>query len=79
MPVSAYVMMEVSAGKTAEVLREIKNSKGVKTAYAVTGPYDIIAFVEADTYKDLTGLVMNSFHKIDGVNRTLTCNTVEIS
>ncbi len=47
---------------------------GYKEAHCVTGPYDIIAMFEADSYEDIVlKVVVNQIQKIPGVARTMTC------
>ena len=46
---------------------------GIKTAHAVTGPYDVIAEVERETPEEITALVEQKLHFVPGVYRTVTC------
>ncbi|MBI3951910.1 MAG: Lrp/AsnC ligand binding domain-containing protein, partial [Acidobacteria bacterium] len=48
MPLSAYIFLETEAGKTPAVAKKVARIQGVKQAHVVTGPYDVIAFVEAE-------------------------------
>jgi len=72
----AYVLVEVSVGRTKEVANAISQLKGVKTVNAVTGPYDIIAVVEGDTLNEIGDLVTSKIHPIAGISRTVTCLTI---
>jgi DNA-binding Lrp family transcriptional regulator len=45
----------------------------VTSAEAVTGPYDVIALVEARNLDELGRLVVGKVQAIQGVTRTLTC------
>ncbi len=47
-------------------------------AHAVTGPYDIIAFVEAADVDALGRVVLSKIRTIGGVTKTLTCVTIEV-
>jgi hypothetical protein len=40
----------------------------------VTGPYDVIVQVEADSIDDLGKMVVSRMQLTGGVTRTLTCN-----
>jgi len=42
-------------------------------AHAVTGPTDIIAFVEAETMDSLGRLIISRIQQSPGVTRTTTC------
>ena len=53
MSVSAYVLIQTEVGKAASVAAEIATLAGVTTAEDVTGPYDVIARVEARNVDEL--------------------------
>lgn len=72
MSVSAYIFVETSHGKTKEANRKILKIKGVKSSHVVTGPYDIITFVEIDDIKILGDYVIPKIQSTPGVLRTLT-------
>ena len=44
----------------------------------VTGPYDVIARVEASTVDDLGRLVIAKLQDVPGITRTLTCTVVHV-
>jgi DNA-binding Lrp family transcriptional regulator len=71
--VEAIVLVQVKAGASSAVAKAVGQVAGVTEAYVVTGPYDIIARVEADSLDDLGGMVVSSIQTIEGVSRTLTC------
>lgn len=72
MSVSAYIFIETSHGKTKEANRRILKIKGVKSSHIVTGPYDIITFVETDDIKILGDYIICKIQSTLGVLRTLT-------
>lgn len=74
---SAYILIESLPGKAIELESIIKGIKGVKTVHLVTGPYDIITFVEADDLRALGELIVKNIQASGFVARTLTCITVE--
>ena len=51
---------------------------GVALAEDVTGPYDCIARVEAETVDELGKLVIAKIQEVEGITRTLTCTVVHI-
>jgi len=51
---------------------------GVVVADDVTGPYDVIARVEADSIDELGRLVVTHVQSIAGLTRTLTCPVVNL-
>lgn len=77
MAVSAYIFVEVTQGKAMEIKEKIALIRGVKSACAVTGPYDIIATVEADDINMLGEFIVTGIQNVPGVLRTMTNIIVE--
>lgn len=48
------------------------------SAEDVTGPYDVIARVEAGTVDELGKLVIAKIQDVEGITRTLTCTVVHV-
>jgi DNA-binding Lrp family transcriptional regulator len=78
MGVHGYVLIQTEVGKAAGVARQIREIAGVVLAEDVTGPYDVIARVEADSIDELGRLVVSHVQLIDGITRTLTCPVVNL-
>jgi DNA-binding Lrp family transcriptional regulator len=78
MAVHGYVLIQTDVGKAAGVARQIREIAGVVLAEDVTGPYDVIARVEADSIDELGRLVVSQVQLIDGITRTLTCPVVNL-
>jgi DNA-binding Lrp family transcriptional regulator len=78
MAVHAYVLIQTEVGKAAGVARQIRDIAGVVLAEDVTGPYDVIARVEADSIDELGRLVVSQVQLIEGITRTLTCPVVNL-
>ena len=76
--VQAYILVQTDVGKAASVAESIARIEGVVLAEDVTGPYDVIARVEAETVDDLGRLVISRIQDTDGITRTLTCTVVHI-
>lgn len=72
MTVAAYVFIETAQAKAKDVNKSIKKIEGIKFCNAVTGPFDIIAFVEASDISVLGEFVVAKIQNISGVIRTLT-------
>jgi DNA-binding Lrp family transcriptional regulator len=51
---------------------------GMEAVDAVTGPYDIIAVVNAADLNSVGELVTDKVHTISGVLRTVTCLSVSV-
>jgi DNA-binding Lrp family transcriptional regulator len=73
----AYILIEALPGKALELVNNIRNLAGIKTVHLVTGPYDVIAFVEAADLKALGDVIVKKIQATGFVARTLTCITVE--
>ena len=72
MAISAYVFIECTAGAAREVAQEISKIKGVVRANATTGPYDVIALVEASDMNVLGDFIVTKIQSLSGVLRTQT-------
>ena len=72
MPISAYVFIECTAGAAKEVARETSKIQGVKKSNSTTGPYDVIALVEAPDINILGDYIITKIQGLPGVLRTQT-------
>lgn len=73
MAAKAFVLVETAVGKTKEVVAKVRQLEGVKSVDPVTGPYDVIAIIEAESLNDIGDLVTGKIHPIAGISRTVTC------
>jgi DNA-binding Lrp family transcriptional regulator len=83
MATRAYVLIEAAVGKAKPVAEGISgmsfpNAK-IVTVDAVTGPYDVIALLEADDLDHLGTAITDGIQQVDGVQRTTTCLVVRLS
>ena len=76
MPTKAYILIETAVAKSRDVANTLRSLPGVRTVDAVTGPYDIIAVVEAPDLNAVGDLVTGQIHTINGIVRTVTCLSV---
>ena len=76
MAAKAFVLIETAVGRTREVSTRLGEIEGVKSVDAVTGPYDIIAVIEAESLNDIGDIVTGKIHPITGISRTVTCLTI---
>jgi len=76
--VQAYILIQTDVGKAASVATAIAALEGVALAEDVTGPYDVIARVEASNVDDLGRLVIAKLQDVPGITRTLTCTVVHV-
>lgn len=78
MIVRAFVLIQTEAGQTGQVTREVAAIEGVSSAVAVTGPYDVIAVVQAASIDALGKMLLSRIQGVKGITRTLTCPVVHI-
>lgn len=76
--VKAYVLIQTDSGKAADVANAIRGIAGVISTEAVTGPYDVIVFSEAEDVDALGQLVVTAIQPVDGIVRTLTCPVINL-
>lgn len=72
----AYVLVQTQVGRSSEVAAALAALSGVVLAEDVTGPYDVIARVEAPTTGQLGRLVASQVQAVPGITRTVTCTVV---
>ena len=78
MVVQAYILIQTEVGKAATVAEQVGAIEGVTLAEDVTGPYDVIARVEARNVDELGKLVIARIQDVSGITRTLTCTVVHV-
>lgn len=66
----AYVLIECEPGKARQAFQQISNLTGVKMAHLVTGPFDIVAFVETSDINTAGQLILDQVQKAPGVWKT---------
>jgi len=76
--VQAYILITAAIGKVRQVSKELEGLRGVRTVHVVTGPYDLVVFVEAKDLSTMTNTVVEGIHKIKGVVDTNTAIIVEL-
>lgn len=76
MMVKAYVLVQAQLGRSRAVAKGIAKVRGVKMVHAVTGVYDVIAYLEIKDMTTLSALVMKKIQSIKGVERTHTAIVV---
>ncbi len=68
----AYVFITVAAGKSPDVVQQLRRRGGVKSADICWGLPDIVALIEATDSKALQELVVNEIQRVSGVQQTDT-------
>ena len=72
----AFILVETEVGKIREVAEALRNLGGIVSVDMVTGPYDVIAVVDAPDMNAMGTVVTEKVHTISGVVRTVTCVAV---
>ena len=78
MVVQAYILIQTEVGRASAIATEIAQISGVTMAEDVTGPYDVIARIEAPTLDALGQIVIAKIQDVKGITRTLTCTVVHV-
>ena len=76
MSTKAFILIETAVGKTREVADSLKVVGGMQSVDVVTGPFDVIAVIDAPDINTMGGIVTEKIHTIGGVVRTVTCVAV---
>ena len=73
MATKAYILIETAVGTSKSVSDQLREINSVVRVDAVTGPYDIIAVINAPDLTTVGDLVTAQIHVSDGIVRTITC------
>ena len=78
MAAKAYVLIETAMGRNKEVVASLRKLKikEIQAVDTVTGPYDVIAVLEAGTLNEIGDIITTKVHTVDGISRTVTCLAV---
>jgi DNA-binding Lrp family transcriptional regulator len=76
--IEAFVLIQTQIGQPASVIARLRQVDGVTVAVSVSGPYDVIARVEAESVDALGQMVVSAIQGVDGVTRTLTCPIIHL-
>jgi DNA-binding Lrp family transcriptional regulator len=76
--VHAYILIQTEVGKARDVAAVIGSIPGVSRVDAVTGPYDVVVFAEAQNVDELGHLILSNVQTVPGITRTLTCSVVQL-
>ena len=74
---TAYVLIEGASDQAAKIVKALQKVKGVKSAHAVTGPYDVVVCVEASDVAAVSAIVHSKVRTLKGVTRAVTCVAVK--
>ena len=67
------MLIQTEVGRAEVVAKQLAALPGVLSSEYVTGPYDVVVRVGADTLDGLQADIVPSIQAVDGITRTLTC------
>ncbi len=76
MAARAYVLIRTAPGLTKAIYSALRASRGVESVELITGPYDLIAAIEADSTDQILQAIMRDVRPAAGVRDTMTCLVV---
>ncbi len=76
MAAKAFILIETSVGNARRVAEMMKGIPEIEAVDVVTGPFDVIAVVNAEDMAAVADLVTGKIHSAGGVTRTTTCVAV---
>jgi DNA-binding Lrp family transcriptional regulator len=75
--VEAFLLIQCDMGTGATVTEGVRKVPGVVLVHYVTGPYDLVARVEAEDLGMLSKLV-DEVQTVPGITRTMTCPILKV-
>ena len=76
MRAKAFVLINLAAGASGEVLMKLRKMDFVAEVHAVSGPYDMIAVVDGATFNEIGKSVLEKIQPVAGILKTITCNVI---
>lgn len=71
-PVRAFVLVQTLPGRVAAVIRALQKMAPVRGVDPVTGPFDIVVYLEVGELGDISGVVAGTIGGLKGVTHTTT-------
>jgi DNA-binding Lrp family transcriptional regulator len=73
-----FVLVETEKGFLSSVMSALKELPSIKDVNAVTGQFDIIVKIEADSINEGLDIVLKQIREIDGIKNTQTLVSVKV-
>ena len=71
--VRAYILIEMAAGHSRNLVNSLRGREEVRDVARITGPYDVMAVLEAADVDEISDIIAREIHSVAGVVRTTTC------
>ena len=75
--VTAYILIEMVAGHSRDLVSALTQAASVREVSRVTGPFDVIAVIQSEDLNAISEKVTAEIHSQEGVVRTTTCVSME--
>jgi DNA-binding Lrp family transcriptional regulator len=69
----AYILIETQVGMSKSLAASLRSFDKVVNVDVITGPFDVIALIEAPDMAAVADLVTGQVQRLKGVLRTITC------
>ena len=69
----AYILIETEVGRSKSIAESLRSFDKVQKVDVITGPFDVIALIEAPDMAAVADLVTGQVQGLKGVIRTITC------
>jgi len=76
---SSYVMVEIEKDKTENLYKLLRSVDKVKSCDSVEGKFDMILFMESESFDDLNKVIKKRIKYMDGVLRIKECPVISMS
>ena len=67
------MLIQTEVGRAEVIAKQLAGLPGVLSAEYVTGPYDVVVRIGAQSLDELQAGVVPSVQQVSGITRTLTC------
>jgi DNA-binding Lrp family transcriptional regulator len=71
--VEAFMLIQTEVGRAEVIAKQLAALPGVLSSEYVTGPYDVVVRIGAESLRELESDVVPSIQQVTGITRTLTC------
>jgi len=75
-PEKALLLINAAPPDSLKVIADLKNIEGISKVYTLKGMYDIIAFVEAESFEKLKETVFHRIKRISKIKSALTLTLI---
>lgn len=75
--VTAYIMVITAAGRSDDLVDQIRGIDGVNEAHIIAGDFDILVEIEAPTIEGVRDTVVGKIQELEGIGTTRTYIALE--